>query len=203
MPRICKICAYPDQAAVKAAFASGAPDRELAQRFGVSHMAIGRHRRAHIVRPMVAAVAALDRGRARRQQREQQLAAIEQGDPLAIATAAFSAPRQLAKITEAESRLTRLADAAEASGAVTAATQVVSQQLKSVEIGSRIAQTGGYGAVHVAGQSGEARTLSITMVFPNAGRTESMTIIETPKQPSDTRLEIDVKPDADEDTLED
>jgi hypothetical protein len=203
MPRLCKICTYPDQAAVRAAFTSGAPDRELAQQFGVSHMAIGRHRRAHIVRPMAAAVAALDRGRALRQQHEQQLAAIEQGDPLAVALAAFGTPQQLDKVAKVEQRLTRLADQAEASGSVAAATQVVSQQLKSVEIGSRIAQTGGYGAARVPGQSGEVRTFSITMVFPNAGRTESMTIIETPKQHSDTRLETDVHPDADADTLED
>jgi hypothetical protein len=49
MANICKLCAHPDQEMVRAAFAAGGSDRELARQLGVSHMAIGRHRRAHIV----------------------------------------------------------------------------------------------------------------------------------------------------------
>jgi hypothetical protein len=177
MPRVCKICAYPDQAAVSAAFASDATDRQLAQRFGVSHMAIGRHRRAHIVRPMAAAVAALDRGRARRQQREQQLAAIEQGDPLAIALAAFAMPQQLSKVAQVEQRLTRMADAAEATGSAAAVAQLAGQQLRSVEVGSRLVGAGGYGAPRGADQPAGAARFSINIIFSN-GRREEINLIE-------------------------
>ena len=67
---------------------------------------------------MAAAVAALDRGGGAREEREQQLTAINEGDPTAIAAAiaAFSVPGQLGKITEVERRLSRLADQAEQSG---------------------------------------------------------------------------------------
>jgi hypothetical protein len=43
-----------------------------------------RHRRAHLVAPMQAGATALDRGRAIRKQREEQFAAMERGDPLAV-----------------------------------------------------------------------------------------------------------------------
>lgn len=57
MPRRCLLCDFPDQTAVRTAFASDASDRELAKRFGCSHMAVGRHRRRHIVAPLQSAVA--------------------------------------------------------------------------------------------------------------------------------------------------
>jgi hypothetical protein len=177
MPRVCKICAYPDQEAVKAAFASDATDRQLAQRFGVSHMAIGRHRRAHIVGPLKAAVAALDKGRAERQRREQQLAAIEQGDPVAIALAAFAMPQQLGKVTQVEQRLTRMADAAEAAGSAAAVAQLAGQQLRSVEVGSRLVGAGGYGAPRAVDQPAGGARFSINIIFSN-GRSEEINLVE-------------------------
>ena len=190
MANICKIFRLADQEAVRAAFASNATDRQLAQRFGVSHAAIGRHRRAHILRPMAAAVAALDRGRSQRQQREQQLAAIEQGDPVAIATAiaAFSKTAQLGKVTEAEGNLRGLFDEAKRSGSVTAATGVVREQLKSIEVGAKkIAQVGGYGAPRaIDGKPGERRIFSISIHFAGSGRTEEFSILENRTGQEDT-----------------
>jgi hypothetical protein len=54
----------PPTKAVETAFASGMTDRVIGRRFGVSHMAALRHRRDHLVKPMLAAVATLDRGAA-------------------------------------------------------------------------------------------------------------------------------------------
>ena len=67
MPRPCQLCCNPDQDAVTSALASGASDRQLAKRFGVSHMAVYRHRREHVVKPLQLATAALDKGRAVRE----------------------------------------------------------------------------------------------------------------------------------------
>jgi hypothetical protein len=196
MPRLCKICTYPDQAAVKAAFNAAATDRELAQRFGVSHMAIGRHRRAHIVRPMAAAVAALDRGRTQRQQREQQLTAIEQGDPVAVALAAFGMPQQLDKVTQVEQRLTRMADAAEATGSAAAVAQLAGQQLRAVETGSRLAGVGGFAAAAQATvQPGTTPVFSVNIIFSN-GRREEINIVEPCSR---IEQEIDGDVGADED----
>jgi hypothetical protein len=129
-----------------------------------------------------AAAAVLDKGHTALRQREQQLAAIEQGDPVAVAVAAFGMPQQLKKIAQAEERLSRLADAAESAGQVTAATQVVSQQLKSVEIGSRLAGTGGYRPPSVVPQQGDVPRFRIEFIFQGAGRTEEVTVVEN-RQP--------------------
>jgi hypothetical protein len=126
---------------------------------------------------MRAAAAVLDKGLMALRQREQQLAAIEQGDPVVIATAAFSASHQLAKITEAEQRLTRLADKAESAAAVATATQVVSQQLRSVEIGSRLAQVGGYRAPSAVQASSDRGVFHIEMVFQGVGKSETIGLI--------------------------
>jgi hypothetical protein len=80
----CKLCTYVDQAMVRAAFTNSGNDPEIGRQFGISHVSVGRHRREHLVKPMQAAATALDRGRAIRQQREEQQAAVERGDLLAI-----------------------------------------------------------------------------------------------------------------------
>ena len=79
MPRPCALCTHPDQDAVEAALASCASDRQLARRFGVSHMAVYRHRREHVVKPLQLAAAALDKGRAVRERREQLIEKTAQG----------------------------------------------------------------------------------------------------------------------------
>lgn len=175
MPRLCKICAHPDQNAVKAAFASDASDRELARQFGVSHMAIGRHRRHHIVRPMQAVVAALDRGRASRQQRANQLAAIEQGDPVAIATASLGLAAQAAKLERIEGRLERMAAAAEANHSAQGVAVLSGHQLRSVETGAKLAGIGGFASVRTADQAATQQTFSIQIVFGH--KTETITTL--------------------------
>jgi hypothetical protein len=179
MPRTCAICSCPDQEAVRAAFATNATDRQLAQLFGVSHMAIGRHRRNHLVAPLKAAVAALDRGRAIRERRQQQLAAIEQGASAAIA-AAFALPDQLDKVARVEQRLERLATSAEQAGSPTGVAALAAQQLRSVEVGSRLAAVGGYKPPSVMAPSAEKATITIEMVFPNSGKREEIALAGRP-----------------------
>jgi hypothetical protein len=167
---ICKVCRLPDQNVVRAAFASGASDRQLAQRFGVSHAAIGRHRRAHILAPLKIAVATLDKGHTAHQQREQQLAAIEQGDQVAIALATFGMPQQLDKVSKVEQRLERMAAAAETASSSTGVAQLSAQQLRSVEVGSKLAGTGGYKPPSVVSPTADKATVSIEIVFASAPR---------------------------------
>jgi FixJ family two-component response regulator len=84
MPRLCKLCSYPDQAAVNEALVSGATHRAIGREFGMTHVSVGRHRREHVVKPMQAATAALDKGRAVRERRDQLVQQAAQGDPTAI-----------------------------------------------------------------------------------------------------------------------
>jgi hypothetical protein len=98
------LCDTPDQTAVRTAFASDASDRELAKRFGCSHMAVGRHRRRHIVAPLQSAVAAL-----------QQLRSVEVGS-------------RLAGLPGFEERLERVASIAEAAGSPTGVAALAGHQ---------------------------------------------------------------------------
>jgi hypothetical protein len=178
MANICKLCARPDQDVVRAAFASGATDRELAQQFGVSHMAIGRHRRAHIVGPLKAAVAALDKGRTELEQRTQQLAAIEQGDPVAVVAAMFGAAAQARKLQRVEERLERVAAKAETDEAPQHVATLSAQQLRSIETGARLAGHPSFTPrAGDGGGGGDGQKFSITI---NLGPERTVSISATP-----------------------
>jgi hypothetical protein len=170
----CKLCHHPERKAVETAFASGRTDREIGRRFGVSHMAALRHRRDHLVKPLLAAVATLDRGRA-----ERQLATDGAPDPVANVIASLNLAAQANKLATIESRLERMSHAAEASGSAAGVAALSAQALRSVEVGSRLASTGGYAAPRTVGQPGEGRTFSIEIVFASTGKREEITLIET------------------------
>jgi hypothetical protein len=170
----CKLCHHPERKAVETAFASGMTDREIGRRFGVSHMAALRHRRDHLVKPMLAAVAALDHGRA-----ERQLAADGAPDPVANVIASLNLAAQANKLATIEGRLERMSHAAETAGSSAGVAALSAQALRSVEVGSRLASTGGYAAPRTAGQASEARTFSIEIVFASTGMREEITMIET------------------------
>jgi len=54
MPRTCTVCAHPQRTGIDRALVGGASNRSIALHFGVSHMAVQRHR-AHLA-PLGAAV---------------------------------------------------------------------------------------------------------------------------------------------------
>jgi hypothetical protein len=161
MPQTCKICAYPDQAAVRAAFATGHSDRDLAKQFGVSPMAIGRHRRMHLVAPMAAAAAALDKGRAVREQREQQLTAVAAGDPLAF----IGLTSIVSDLRQVHARLERQADGAEADGQRTALAQLSGQQLRTSEVRAKLGAVGGYAPPKTLDQAALGAQFNVQIVF--------------------------------------
>jgi predicted transcriptional regulator len=180
MSNVCRLCRHDDPELVRRLFARNLSDRQIAQQLGVSHSAVSRHRRAHIAPLVKAAAIALDRGRAIHERREQQLAAIQQGDTIAAVLAAFGLAPQLEKIANIERRLERVIENAENAGSAASVAQIASQQLRSVEVGSRLAQTGGYKPASAIPQAGERPTISIEMVFSAAGRTETITLADRP-----------------------
>jgi hypothetical protein len=111
--RPCQICS--DAASVRIAgemIAAGASDQTVADRIsGISRMAVARHRQNHIERPAKAIVAAANKGKDARDERDQLVAAAESGDT----AAAFLALNQIAAdLRRVQERLERTADAAEA-----------------------------------------------------------------------------------------
>lgn len=55
MPRTCTICGHPERAAIDDALVSGAPLRNIAERFRVSTTALFRHRSDHLPRTLLQA----------------------------------------------------------------------------------------------------------------------------------------------------
>jgi hypothetical protein len=189
MPQNCKLCAHPNQEAVRAAFATNGTDRELARLFNVSHMAIGRHRRAHLVAPMRAAVAALDRGRANREQRADQRAAIAQADPVAI-TEAIGLAAQIAKLAAIESRLERMAVAAETNGSSTGVAVLSAQALRGIETGAKLAALPGFIPQRLGGDTQPGQVFEVSIHFSGTGKTETISM----STPAATRPVVDMDP---------
>jgi hypothetical protein len=180
VPRACILCTHRDQRAVQAAFREGLSDRAIGRKFGLTHPSVANHRREHLLKPLAVATAVPEV----REARKQQLAATEQG-----------VEAQLAIIASVGEMLSRVGEAAENSGQITAVTQVAEKQLRRVEVASRLLQLGGYAVTpRAVGEAAEAPRWTIQMVFPNAGRSETMTIMGTPSQSA--RLDINV-PEAD------
>lgn len=133
MPRICKLCAHPDQKAVRDALAAGTSDREIGRQFDVSHVSVGRHRRDHVVLPMQAAIGALDKGRTVRAQRDELVQQAQQGDPTAI----FKLDTIAGDLARIAARLDAAADLAAQGEQHTAHAALAGQLLRQVEMRAR------------------------------------------------------------------
>jgi hypothetical protein len=201
MSKPCTLCFHPDQAAVQGAFGDGLSDRRIAKMFHLSHVQVGYHRRRHLLKLTTAPRVPSDNGAVKRQQQKTQLADAQ--DAIAAIRARFSLEAQLDKVDGCEGELGRLFNEAKSSGSIAAAVQVVDKQLKAVEVGSKLAQVGGYKQPHIPPQSDERGRWSITYVFQGAGKFEEIQLAEAPdrraaEQPmawpvgTRSRLEIDV-----------
>jgi hypothetical protein len=90
--------------------AGGASDQAVANKIGgISRMAVARHRQNHVERPAKAIVAAANKGKDVRDERDQLVAAAEGGD---TAAAFLSLERIAADLRRVQERLERTAEAA-------------------------------------------------------------------------------------------
>jgi hypothetical protein len=170
---------------VAAAFASGATDREIGRRFGLSHVSAGRHRREHLVRPLQAAAVALDRGRAVREGREDLLERVLQGDPTAI----FKSDSIAADIVRIASRLDMSADQAASGRQHTAHAALAAQLLRQAEIRAKIGAVGGFAPSRAPADGAAREKFTVNIVFANAGRTETIATAEN-YEPSEVAQEL-------------
>ena len=169
MAQPCLIC-IDNAKAQRAAelIAAGVPDgRVAAQLGGVSRAAVQRHRTNHIIRPAQNRLAVISKGTPAREQR-QQLAQAAQADapgPQAIVDALLGMQAQAEKLGVIEARLERMAVLAEAGKSSNGVAQLSAQQLRSVEVGARLAGAGGYAPGRAAAADGTAAAFSVTITL--------------------------------------
>jgi hypothetical protein len=145
--------------------AEGASDQAIADRIGVSRMAISRHRRGHLMKAAQARLAIVAKGAEPIKER-QQLAAAAASDastPEEFVAAYFGLKAQAAKIDRIEARLERVATIAENAGSPGAVVTVAAQQLRAVETGAKLASTGGFAPPKTA--PGAGAQFSLVMHF--------------------------------------
>jgi hypothetical protein len=171
VPRPCKLCTHPDQVAVRAALGAGETDRAVAGRFDLSHVSAGRHRRDHVVRSMQLAAAAMDKGRAVRERRDEVMQQAAEDDPTAI----FKLDSIATDLARIAARLDAVADQAAAGELHTAHAALAGQLLRQTEMRAR------FGAHdRPAAQAGAVATFSVQI---NLGdRVETITVATLPAE---------------------
>ncbi len=195
MSNPCRICSHPgwfEQAGVWAS--EGLSDREVARRLGVDKSLVTRHRQRHVITPLKHRLAIAGKGDAPRRER-QQLAAAAASDaptPAQFVEAFFGLKAQAEKLQRIEDRLERVAVLAEESASPNAVAQVAAQQLRSVEVGARVAGVGGYATARAIDQPLAGQKFSINIIFASTGETVSIT---TPVQASAPVSVIDGEPE--------
>ena len=170
--RPCQICSDAANMRVAAEMiAEGVTDQAVADRIGgISRMAAARHRH-HIERAAKAIVAAANKGKDVRDEREQLVAAAESGDT----AAAFLALNQIAAdLRRVQERLERTADAAEVDNQRLAVASLSGQQLRAAEVRAKLGGVGGYATPRSEKPSGAPFVLNINFSGGRTTRIEGM-----------------------------
>ena len=101
--------------------------------------------------------------------------------PAQFVEAYFGLRAQAEKLQRIEDRLERMAALAEESKSLHGVAQVAAQQLRSVEIGAKVAGTGGY-AAQKGGNDGQGGSpFSVNVYFASTGQTVSITPVSQPR----------------------
>ncbi len=178
MPRPCEICRDPAKLGAAATMlAEGASDAAIAAALGVGRMSVNRHKVGHVIKPLQDQLAIVAKGAAPRQERQElaQAAAADTPTPQAFADAVLGLKAQAEKLERIESRLERMAAAAEAGGSANSVAQLTAQQLRGIEVGAKLASVGGYAPARLAGDGGAAAPVQISINF-SGGHSETITV---------------------------
>jgi hypothetical protein len=140
-------------------------------------MAVYRHRREHVVKPMQLATAALDKGRAVRERREELIKKTAEGDPTAI----FKLD-SIADIARIAARLDASAQEAAEGGQHTSHAALAGQLRRGLEVRSKL---GGHDRPLPA-EAGR-QTLSVVIRFASTG--ERVAIETTAVAPEPTTID--------------
>ena len=174
--RPCIICSSIDKSRIAAEMiAAGAPDQAIADRIGGIHrMAVSRHRRLHVAKPLQDQLALVEKGATQSQERQQlaKAAAADAPSPQQFADAVLGLKAQAEKLTRIEDRLERMAAIAEQNGSPNGVATIAGQQLRGVEVGAKLAGVGGYAPQKAQGAE-RGQPFVINFMF-SGGRTESL-----------------------------
>jgi hypothetical protein len=182
MGRPCVICSHRDRRTIDEAISSGVNDYKIAEQWGLVRRTVGRHRVEHLTPMIQNRAALLAKDRPAQQERQELAAAAASDSPStqALIEATLGMRRQMEKLNNIEARLERMATNAEAANSPQSVAQLSAQQLRSVEVGSRLGATGGYRPPSVIAPIAEKAVVSIEMVFPNANRRETIRFADRP-----------------------
>jgi hypothetical protein len=179
---------------IEALLEAGWSDTRVAQEFHLVAMSLGRHRRFHVVKPTQDRIAVLAKDGAEQRQRKElaQAAASDTPSIREIVEAAFGLLAQATKITRVEEHLDKGAEIAAAAGSPAGVAAIAGQQLRAIEVGSRLAGLPGFTPVpQVINQAGDREKFSVNIIFQGAGHTETITVAA---DCNDARQTIDVDP---------
>jgi hypothetical protein len=128
-------------------------------------MAVQRHRTNHILKPAQDRLAIVSKGAGPRQERQQlaTAAASDAPSPQDYADAFFGLKAQAEKLSRIEERLERMAAAAEGAGSSSGVAQLAAQQLRSVEVGAKLAGSGGYAPGKGPGEGGTGTHFAVNI----------------------------------------
>jgi hypothetical protein len=189
----CKLCSL-DPRTVEEAFASGANDRAIARQFNISAMSVGRHRRLHLLRVAQDRVTLLTKDREARAER-QAIAAAAASDappPSAVIEAMLGLQAQAKKLDSIEQRLERMAVMSEQEKSASSVAQLSAQQLRSVEVGARLGQVGGYAAPRNVGPGGGDGTRFSIVINLAPGKQINIAAVATPQHPGANEIEGEI-----------
>jgi hypothetical protein len=160
-----------------------ATDRDIEQRYGIARSSVSRHRLRHMLRLEQDRVAVLERDRKAREQRAELAKAAGSDEvPVSVLVEALLGTRaQALKIKHIEERLERVAAVAEADKVPQHVAAVSGQQLRAVEVGSRLAGNPNFvPRAETSGGGLGGQRFSIQIILGD-GRDVSITATPTPQ----------------------
>jgi hypothetical protein len=181
MAQRCRVCSHPEHQLIDSLLTSGTPDLQIAKRFGIETVSVGRHRRAHLLKPTQDRLAILSKDSAARQERQMlaEAAASDAPSTQALIEATLGMRRQMEKLISIEQRLERMSAAAESASSSAGVAQLSAQQLRSIEVGAKLGSVGGYKPPSVVSPMADKATVSIEFVFQNAPK-ETIALTSSP-----------------------
>lgn len=178
MSNPCRICCKPGWSERADQWAcEGVSDREVARRLGVNKSLVTRHRRRHFVAPMQHQLAITEKGATAQKQRERLAAAasVDALTPAEFVEAFFGLKAQAEKLQRIEDRLERMAALAEESQSPNGVAQVAAQQLRSVEVGAKVAGVGVYAPAALATGQSSGSVFAVNIIFSD-GKAETISV---------------------------
>jgi hypothetical protein len=189
--RLCAICGSRDRKQIEEAILSGASVYELETQLGIHRSTLERHRRLHMQQVAEHKAVIVERAKlALRERKELAKAASADELPVNVLVDALMGVRaQALKMKNIEERLERVAAVAEADKAPQHVAALSGQQLRAVEVGSRLGQVGGYAQPRTVGPGGgEGSKFSITIML---GDDKKVSINATPMPQDQSAPEIE------------